>query len=156
MIISLGSDHAGYAIKTVVAEHLLQLGHEIIDCGAFDDRSSNYPEFVIPAAEAVAEEKARFAFVFGGSGNGEGIAVNKVLGIRCAVCWSAELAALARRHNDANALSFPGRFVTPEEARKMVDAFLTTEFEGGRHEARLKAVADYECALRLDQDEGSA
>ncbi len=144
MRIALGTDHAGYAMKEAVKKHLGAAGHEIVDFGASDDGLSDYPVFVIPAAEAVASGEADRAVVFGGSGNGEAIAANKVRGIRCALCWSEETAELARRHNDANVLSLPGRLISPELALTLVERFLSTAYEGGRHDTRLDLIARYE------------
>lgn len=144
MKIALGTDHAGFPIKQAVKAWLTAAGHEPVDFGAYDAERSDYPPFVIRAAEAVRDGEAELGVVFGGSGNGEAIAANKVLGIRCAVCWDVELGRLAREHNNANVISLPGRFVTPQQACDIVSAWLHATYEGGRHDARLAYIASYE------------
>ncbi len=145
--IALGSDHAGFHLKEAVASHLRGKGFTVLNLGAFNDERSDYPQFVIPAAEAVRDGQAQAAIVFGGSGNGEAIAANKVRGIRCAVCWAPELGALARQHNNANAISLPARFITEDVALRIVDVYLAARYEGGRHEERLELIARYEALL---------
>jgi ribose 5-phosphate isomerase B len=142
--IALASDHAGFALKSAVKEHLTRRGFAIQDFGASDGEPSDYPDYIVPAAEAVAAETCDLGVVFGGSGNGEAIAANKVRGIRCAVCWSTEIARLARRHNDANVIALPARFLSVEEANAIVDAWLGASFEGDRHVRRLTKVREYE------------
>lgn len=142
--ISLGTDHAGYQLKEVVKGHLKKKGYQIIDFGTSSDEAVDYADFVIPAAEAVAQSKADFGVVFGGSGNGEAIAANKVKGIRCALCWNVQSALLAKEHNDANVIALGGRMVSDEEALKIVDQWLEASFEGGRHLRRIQKVGEYE------------
>ncbi len=144
MIISLGTDHAGYGLKEHLKSYLAAQGLEILDCGADSPESSDYPDYVIPAAEAVASGRADLGIVFGGSGNGEAIAANKVKGIRCALCWNVDSAHLARQHNNANVIALGGRFIAPELGEQIVDAWLAATFEGGRHERRIGKIADYE------------
>lgn len=144
MKISVGSDHAGYEYKLRVAEHLRKLGHEVIDKGTYSPDSTDYPLWIIPAAEAVVHGESERGIVFGGSGNGEAIAANKVKGVRCALCWSDETAEFARRHNDSNVLSIGQRMVSLEVALRIVDIWLTTPFEGGRHARRIEELARYE------------
>jgi len=144
MKISIGSDHAGFHYKQRIIEHLEGAGHEVIDVGTSNDESTDYPLWIIPAAEKVANGEAEKGIVLGGSGNGEAIAANKVKGVRCALCWNDETADFGRRHNDANVLSIGERMVSIEIALRIVDIFLSTEFEGGRHVRRLEELARYE------------
>jgi|SRR5438067_3290324 ribose 5-phosphate isomerase B len=137
MKIALGSDHAGFQYKEKVKALLGTLGHEVQDCGTFNEEPVDYPVFIRPAAEAVARGECDRAIVFGGSGNGEAMAANKVRGVRCALCWNEELARLSRQHNDANALSIGERVVAEELALKIVRTWLETAFEGGRHVHRV-------------------
>src|SRR5215813_7196392 len=137
MKISLGSDHAGFRYKEKVKELLSSLGHEVKDCGTFSEEPVDYPFFIRPAAEAVARGECERGIVFGGSGNGEAMAANKVHGIRCALCWSLESARLARQHNDANVLSLGERLIEETLALEIVRTWLTTDFEGGRHMRRI-------------------
>ena len=137
MKIALGTDHAGYRHKEKVKELLGSLGHEVVDFGTFSEDAVDYPKFIRPAAEAVARGECDRAIVFGGSGNGEAIAANKVRGVRCALCWSEESARLSRQHNDANVLSLGQRLVPEDLALRIVRVWLTTEFEGGRHANRI-------------------
>lgn len=138
MKISLGSDHAGYHYKEKVKELLVSLGHEVKDCGTFSEEPVDYPKFIVPAAQAVARGETERAIVFGGSGNGEAMAANKVKGIRCALCWNEESARLSRQHNDANALSMGERMIPEDLALKIVRIWLETPFEGGRHMPRIE------------------
>ncbi len=135
--IVLGSDHAGYPLKEIVKKHLLEKKIDVIDEGAFSADPVDYPA-VIRKACARALEIGSPAIVFGGSGNGEAMAANKVRGIRAALCYSEETATLARAHNDANVLSLGARLTKPDLALRIVDLFLETPFEGGRHVARVK------------------
>src|SRR3954452_12587441 len=116
MKISLGTDHAGYQLKEKVKELLQSLGHEVVDFGTFSAETVDYPVFVRPAAQAVARGECERGIVFGGSGNGEAMAANKVKGVRCALCWSEESARLSRQHNDANVLSLGERMIPQELA----------------------------------------
>lgn len=138
MKISLGTDHAGFKYKEKVKELLAQLGHEVKDFGTFNEEAVDYPVFIRPAAEAVARGDCERGIVFGGSGNGEAMAANKVHGVRCALCWSEESARLSRQHNDANVLSLGQRMIPEELALKIVSLWLDTAFEGGRHQRRVE------------------
>ncbi|NRA38043.1 MAG: ribose 5-phosphate isomerase B [Planctomycetes bacterium] len=140
MKIALGSDHAGYDYKEAVKNHLLAKGHEVLDCGSDSDQRCDYPDFCGPAAEAVAAGTADRCIVFGGSGNGEAIVANRVKGVRCALCWNEQTAIWARSHNDANGLSMGARTVSESEALHIVDIWLETEFEGGRHQPRIDKI----------------
>jgi ribose 5-phosphate isomerase B len=137
MKISLGTDHAGFHHKEKVRALLEQLGHEVKDFGTFSEDPVDYPLFVRPAAEAVAKGEVDRGIVFGGSGNGEAMAANKVRGVRCALCWNEETARLSRQHNDANVLSMGERVIPEETALAIVRVWLTTDFEGGRHAKRI-------------------
>jgi ribose 5-phosphate isomerase B len=138
--ISLGSDHAGYKYKELLKAHLAAKGYEVKDFGTFSPEACDYPDFVRPAAQAVASGQCDAGVVFGGSGNGEAIVANKVKGIRCAVCWSVETGTLAKTHNNANVISIGERTITPEMLIRIVDAWLAAEFEGGRHARRVEKI----------------
>ncbi len=137
MKISLGTDHAGFKLKEKVKQLLESLGHEVTDFGTFNEEPVDYPLFIRPAAEAVARGECERGIVFGGSGNGEAMAANKVRGVRCALCWNEEVAALSRQHNDANVLSLGERVIPEATALALVRVWLTTDFEGGRHARRI-------------------
>ena len=138
MKIALGTDHAGYEYKEAVKTHLQSLGHEVQDFGTFSNDSVDYPDFVRPAAESVAEGTCDLGVVFGGSGNGEAMVANKVKGVRCALCWSEETAQLAKEHNNANVLSIGQRQIDLDLALKIIDTWLNAQFEGGRHIRRIE------------------
>ena len=138
MKIALASDHAGFEYKTAIAAHLRQAGHEVVDFGTSSTAAVDYPDFIRPAALAVARGECERGIVLGGSGNGEAMAANRLRGVRCALCWSPESAALARRHNDANVLSLGERLVPWETALEIVQIWLETSFEGGRHVRRIR------------------
>ncbi len=140
MKIALASDHAGFAYKEAILRHLRANGHEVVDCGAHSEASSNYPEFIHPAAAAVASGSCERGIVLGGSGNGEAIAANRHRGVRCALAWNEESARLGRSHNDANMLSLGQRMMSLETALRLVDIFLAEPFEGGRHQRRIELI----------------
>ena len=135
---ALGTDHAGYIFKEAIKDHLHNLGHETKDFGTFSEDSVDYPEFVLPAAKAVADSLVDYAIVLGGSGNGEAIAANKIKGIRCAVCWSVETAKLAKEHNNANVIAIGERQITKDLAIEIIDVWLSSEFQGERHARRIQ------------------
>lgn len=137
MRIAIASDHAGFDYKGRIAALLRRLGHEVKDFGTNSEDPVDYPQFIRPAAEAVARGEADRAIVLGGSGNGEAIVANKVRGIRCAVCWSEESARLSRQHNDANVLSLGERLIPLDTALEIVRVWLDTPFDGGRHARRI-------------------
>lgn len=139
--IAVGGDHAGYEQKAQIVDMLRQKGYEVTDFGTNGPESVDYPDYAHPVAESVEKGQADFGIVFCGSGNGIAMTVNKHQGIRAAITWSRELAELARQHNDANILSIPARFVPLETTKEMVEAFLNTEFEGGRHQRRVNKIA---------------
>jgi ribose 5-phosphate isomerase B len=136
MKIAIASDHAGFSYKEQIKKALTEQGHEVKDFGTDSVKSCDYPDFVRPAAEAVASGEYERGIVLGGSGNGEAMVANKVSGIRCALCWDLRSARLGREHNNANMLSLGERMISISEALEIVDIFLTTEFEGGRHQRR--------------------
>jgi ribose 5-phosphate isomerase B len=138
MKIALGTDHAGYQLKEAVKKLLESLGHEVKDCGTFNEEPVDYPQWIPPAAESAVKGECDRAIVFGGSGNGEAMAANKVHGARCALCWNEETARLSRQHNDANVLSLGQRVIAEEMALKIVRVWLETPFEGGRHQRRVE------------------
>lgn len=140
MKIAIGSDHAGFAYKEQIKTLLTGLGHEVRDFGTRSTAPVDYPAFIRPAAEAVARGECERGIVLGGSGNGEAIVANKVRGVRCALCWSLDTARWAREHNDANVLAIGERTIPVELALEIVRVWLTTEFAGGRHAARVKAI----------------
>jgi ribose 5-phosphate isomerase B len=140
MRIAIGSDHAGFTYKEMLKAHLAGQGHAIEDFGTHSAEPVDYPVFIRPVAEAVARGEFERGVVLGGSGNGEAIVANRVRGVRCSLCWNVESSRLARAHNDANVLSLGERMVTEEEARAIVDAWLATPFEGGRHQRRIEMI----------------
>lgn len=137
MKIAIASDHAGYLYKIMIASWLAEHGHEVEDFGTDSDASVDYPDFIVPAARAVANGSCERGIVLGGSGNGEAMAANKVKGIRCALCWNEESARFARAHNDANMLSMGARLVSEADALNIVRTWLETTFDGGRHIPRV-------------------
>ncbi|MDE6330314.1 MAG: ribose 5-phosphate isomerase B [Muribaculaceae bacterium] len=139
-IIAMASDHAGYELKTILKDYLAEKGYAILDCGTNSEASCDYPDFAHPCAEAVESGEANFGVAMCGSGNGIQMTLNKHQGIRAALCWKPELAALARQHNDANILVLPARFISVDEAKAIVDAYLDARFEGGRHQKRVDKI----------------
>jgi len=142
MTIALGSDHAGFRYKQLILEHLRTAGHEVADFGTHSETPVDYPDFVRPVAEAVAGGLFDRGIVLGGSGNGEAMAANRVHGARCGLCWNVESARLARQHNDANVLSLGERMMDAALALEIVNVFLATGFEGGRHLNRIRKLED--------------
>lgn len=140
MKISIGNDHAGTSYKRLLQEKLESLGHKVTNYGTNSDDSVDYPDFVHPVATDVENKKADLGVIICGSGNGANMTANKHQGVRSALCWNTEIAELARSHNNANILSIPSRFVSEELALEMLEAFLNTEFEGGRHQKRIDKI----------------
>jgi ribose 5-phosphate isomerase B len=138
VIIALASDHAGFLYKQRIKEHLAALGHEVVDFGTHSTDRVDYPRFIRPAAEAVARGECERGIVLGGSGNGEAMAANRVRGVRCALCWDVESARMGRRHNAANMIALGERMLDEQLALAIVDTWLATPFDGGRHEARIR------------------
>ena len=148
MRVHIGSDHAGFELKNYLVSSLIAEGHDVVDHGpeAYD-AEDDYPVYCIPAAEGAVAETGSLAVVIGGSGNGEQIAANKVVGTRAALAYNVETARLGRQHNDANVISIGARMHTQEEALEMVRIFLSTPFSGDpRHARRIQLLADYEAA----------
>ena len=141
MLIPIGSDHAGFETKQILIAHLIQLGYEVKDYGCYSDQSIDYPDYAHPVAEHIEANPGSLGILLCGSGNGISMTANKHQGIRCALCWTAEIAELARQHNDANIISLPARFISVEEAKQMVEMFLNTAFEGGRHATRVAKIS---------------
>lgn len=138
--IGIASDHAGYDLKNKLIEYLSERGYKMEDFGTHSSESSDYPDFAHSLAEAIENGKCIIGISICGSGNGISMAANKHQGIRAALCWNKEISELARMHNDANICSLPARFIDFEEAKEILDAFLNTDFEGGRHERRVKKI----------------
>ena len=138
MKIAIASDHAGFRYKTLLAQHLTQLGHSVVDFGTSSSDPVDYPDFVRPAAAAVASGACERGIVLGGSGNGEAMSANRHRGVRCALCYSEETAKLARQHNNANMIALGERMISEALALRIVDIWLTTHFEAGRHLARIE------------------
>jgi ribose 5-phosphate isomerase B len=138
--IAIGSDHAGFRYKEAIKGMLLAEGHSVRDFGTDSEAPCDFPDFIRPVAEAVARGEFERGIVLGGSGNGEAIVANRIRGVRCGVCWSEQVAVWNRSHNDANCLSIGQRTVTLEEALAIVRTWLATEFEGGRHIARIRKI----------------
>jgi ribose 5-phosphate isomerase B len=141
MHIHIGSDHAGFDLKQQLAEDLRQLGHTLSDHGTHSTDSTDYPDYAHAVARAVEEDSQTIGILLCGSANGVAITANKHAGIRAALCWTPEIAKLARQHNNANVLCIPARFVDHDTAVEMVTNFLTTAFEGGRHQTRVDKIA---------------
>ncbi len=138
--IGLASDHAGYELKEYIKGMLKESGAEVADFGCFSAESVDYPDYAHQLANAIENGECKLGIAICGTGNGISMALNKHSGIRAALCWSSEIAALARQHNDANVLSMPGRFVSKETAKEITETFLSTEFEGGRHIRRIAKI----------------
>ena len=144
MKIAIGSDHAGYRLKISLSKRLADLGHEVLDVGTDSEDPVDYPRFCAAVGRSVASGEVERGVVLGGSGQGEAISANKVKGVRAALCNDLYTARMARTHNDANVLSIGARIVAEGLALEILDLFLDTPFEGGRHEARVKQIADIE------------
>lgn len=140
MLIPIGADHAGFQTKQILIDYLTSLGHEVKDYGCFSEESIDYPDYAHPVAQHVISNPGSLGILLCGSGNGISMTANKHQEIRCALCWTNEIALLARQHNDANIISLPARFITIEAAKEMVKAFLETPFEGGRHANRVAKI----------------
>ena len=141
MKISIGNDHAGVAYQKAIEKNLKESGHEVICHGTHTEESVDYPDFIHPVAKDVSSNKAALGVIICGSGNGAAMTANKHQDIRAALCWTNELVALARQHNNANVLSIPARFVSEQEAVAFVTTFISTSFEGGRHQRRVEKIA---------------
>ena len=140
--IPIGADHAGFELKNVLKELLTEQGYEIEDFGCHSEESIDYPDYGHPVAEKVELNKDVLGILICGSGNGINMTANKHQGVRSALCWNKEIAQLAREHNDANILALPARYLSIEEAKEIVLTFLSTNFEGGRHQRRVDKIAN--------------
>lgn len=140
-IIPIGADHAGFQLKKEIIKHFTELGYQFKDFGTHSEESIDYPDYGHPVAKYIEENTGALGIVICGSGNGINMTVNKHKEIRSALCWNEELAALARQHNDANIIALPARFISIEAGIKIVDKFLSTKFEGGRHQRRVDKIS---------------
>ncbi len=140
MKIAIGGDHAGFQYKERLIHHLKGLDHEVKDFGPGSDSSVDYPDHVHPLSNEVASEEADLGILICGSGNGVAMTANKHENVRAALCWNSEIASLARLHNNANVICIPARFIAYEYAESLIDTFLSTDFEGGRHERRVNKI----------------
>ena len=140
IIIPIGSDHAGFLLKEAIIKHLKNRGFETKDVGCYSEESIDYPDYAHPVSEYILSNEGSLGILICGSGNGINMTANKHQGIRSALCWNNEIALLARQHNNANIIAIPARFITIEEAILMVDTFLNTGFEGGRHQLRVNKI----------------
>lgn len=140
MKIAIGGDHAGYEYKEKLKKYLEEKGHEVEDFGTNTEESCDYPDIAHPLAKSVENKKNDLGIAICGSGNGINMTLNKHQEIRSALCWNSELAVLARQHNDANVMALPSRFISVEQAKECVDAFVNSKFEGGRHERRVNKI----------------
>lgn len=141
VVIPIGADHAGFHLKEIIKNHLESKGYEVEDFGGYSEERVDYPDFGHAVANRIESNPGMLGILICGSGNGINMTANKHKGVRSALCWNREIAELARQHNNANIITLPGRFVSEAEAKEMVDVFLTTEFEGGRHGERVKKIA---------------
>lgn len=139
-IIPLAADHGGFEMKRYIIDKLEANGYQVKDFGTFNDKSVDYPDFIHPLAREINEGHYKLGIIMCGSGNGAQMVANKYPHVRAALCWSEVITRLARQHNDANILSLPGRFLEPEFAVKLVEIFLNTPFEGGRHQGRIEKI----------------
>lgn len=140
MVISLGSDHAGYELKNLIISFLTEGGLDVIDSGCYDNNPVDYPDIAHETIGYLIDGKADFAILICGTGNGMCMSANRWRGVRAALCWDTEIAELSRQHNNSNVLCIPARFIDPYKSLEMVEIFLRTEFEGGRHEKRVDKI----------------
>ena len=140
MQFSIGNDHAGVEYKEAIVSYLESKGHKVSNHGTDSEESVDYPDFIHPVAQDVSLKKANFGIIICGSGNGASMTANKHQDIRSALCWNKEIVVLARQHNDANILSLPARFISIPQAIAMVEVYINTEFEGGRHQNRINKI----------------
>ena len=140
MKIAIGNDHAGVEVKKNIEKHLAEKGYTVINKGYDGKESVDYPDYIHPVSLEVKKRKAQIGIIICGSGNGAAMTANKHKGVRAAICWSEEIAELARQHNDANIISIPSRFLSEEEIISIVEAFIKTDFEGGRHKRRIDKI----------------
>jgi len=138
--VAVGADHAGFEYKTEIVKHLNKLGYQVADYGSYSANSVDYPDFAHPAADSVEKDETACGILICGSANGVAITANKHKGIRAALCWQKEIAELARKHNNANIVCLPARFISLQNAFDIINTFLNTSFEGGRHEVRVNKI----------------
>jgi ribose 5-phosphate isomerase B len=141
MPVAIGSDHAGYAYKVEIVQWLNKKGMQVIDMGVYEDKSVDYPDYAHPVADSVEKKEASFGILLCGTGNGVCMTANKHQGIRAAMCWDSDVAKLVRLHNDANIICLPARFIALAQAISLIETFMETAFEGGRHERRVGKMA---------------
>ncbi|MBR1626299.1 MAG: ribose 5-phosphate isomerase B [Bacteroidales bacterium] len=139
-IIPIASDHAGFNLKERIKDYLQDKGFEVKDFGCFSDESVDYPDIIHPIADQINNGNYKFGFIMCGSGNGVSMVANKYQNIRCALCWNTDISVLAKKHNNANIIALPARFITFEDAKGIIDAYLSTDFEGGRHQRRIEKI----------------
>ena len=139
--VAIGGDHAGYNLKGVLIKYMEEKGYSMKDFGTYSEESTDYPDYVHPLANAIENKEFDFGIIICGSANGVSMSANKHKGIRAALSWMPEIAQLGRLHNDANVLALPARYLNEDEAKKIVDAFFSTDFEGGRHQRRVDKIA---------------
>ncbi len=139
-MLGIASDHAGFEMKEELRKYLAELGQEVRDFGTYSPESMDYPDVAHPLAESIERGEVALGIALCGSGNGISMTLNKHQGVRAALCWNEELAALARQHNDANVLSLPARFISVDLAKRIVRTFLESSFEGGRHQRRVNKI----------------
>lgn len=140
MKIAIGSDHAGFRLKETIKSYLQKKGFEVKDFGTYSEERADYPDFAHPVAKAIETHEMEMGVLICGSGNGVNMTANRHHGVRSALCWNAEIAKLARQHNDANIIALPARFIDEMEAEKCIDVFFSTPFEGGRHTERVNKI----------------
>ena len=140
MQFSIGNDHAGVDYKEAIVSYLISKGHEVLNHGTDSEDSVDYPDFIHPVAQDVSSKKASLGIIICGSGNGASMTANKYQDIRSALCWTKEIVSLARQHNNANILSLPARFISIPQAIAMVEVYINTDFEGGRHQNRIDKI----------------
>ncbi len=139
--IAIGGDHAGYELKSELINYLNEIGYTVKDYGTYSDESTDYPDYVHPLANAIENGEFKLGIILCGSANGVSMTANKHQGIRAALSWTPEIAKLGRLHNDANVLALPARYLSKSEAIDIVEAFISTDFEGGRHQRRVDKIA---------------
>lgn len=139
-IVPIAADHAGFELKEHLKKYLENKGFEIKDFGCYSQDSIDYPDVIHPIANEINNGEYEFGFIMCGSGNGVSMVANKYPNIRCALCWNAEISALAKKHNNANIIALPARFISVKEAEQVIDSYLSSEFEGGRHQRRIEKI----------------
>lgn len=139
-IIPIASDHAGFELKEKIKSYLLEKGENVEDFGCYSSESVDYPDFIHPLANSINNGEYNFGFIMCGTGNGVSMVANKYPNVRCALCWQEEIASLAKQHNNANIIALPARFITFEQAKDIIEAYMSACFEGGRHQRRINKI----------------